>query len=211
MLPWANDNKWSPWCAWSQISKGWPHPKIKHSHRSQNIIHGVLSPGGFQQRVNDKGRSLRVPLLLFLQFVDFLFWWLDLGRNMCNIYIYIIYIYNYIISDYFAPSIFCDWIHVWISEWAIPIPPILPLENYHQSWKCETEPSNETVFLFQPIKCHQKILRIQSDICKAFGHRRKPPPGTCKAPRLTHVCNLSLICLPGLCTTMTEKIVKTNH
>ena len=87
----------------------------------------------------------------------------------------------------------------------------LPLENYHQSWKCETEPSNETVFLFQPIKCHQKILRIQSDICKAFGHRRKPPPGTCKAPRMTYVCNVSLICLPGLCTTMTEKIVKTQH
>jgi hypothetical protein len=210
MLPWANDNKWSPWCAWSQISKGWPHPKIKHSHRSQNIIHGVLSPGGFQQRVNDKGRSLRVPLLLFLQFVDFLFWWLDLGRNMCNIYI----IYIYIIISFPTISLLPFFVIESMSEFLngpSQFHQFLPLENYHQSWKCETEPSNETVFLFQPIKWHQKILRIQSDICKAFGHRRKPPPGTCKAPRLTHVCNVSLICLPGLCTTMTEKIVKTNH
>ena len=187
MLPWANDNKWSPWCAWSQISKGWPHPKIKHSHRSQNIIHGVLSPGGFQQRVNDKGRSLRVPLLLFLQFVDFLFWWLDLGRNMCNIYII------YIIISFPTISLLPFFVIESMSEFLngpSQFHQFLPLENYHQSWKCETEPSNETVFLFQPIKCHQKILRIQSDICKAFGHRRKPPPGTCKAPRMTHVCNV---------------------
>ena len=121
--------------------------------------------------------------------------------EICAIQIYIyniiynIYIYNiiYIYISFPTISLLPFFVIESMSEFLngpSQFHQFLPLENYHQSWKCETEPSNETVFIFQPIKCHQKILRIQSDICNAFGHRRKPPPGTCKAPRMTHVCNV---------------------